>query len=50
MGKVAEKPPRTGSQPNPRGNVVTRAAMLAARRGEGMTCKNADELLKELKS
>ena len=53
MGKVAERPPRKGSRPNPDRDIPnrkTRAAMLAARRGEGLTCKDADELLKELKS
>ena len=53
MGKVAERPPRKGSRPNPDRDIPnrkTRAAMLAARRGEGLPCKDADELLKELKS
>ena len=53
MGKVAERPPRKGSRPNPDRDVPnrkTRAAMLAARRGEGVISKDADELFKGLKS
>lgn len=53
MGKVAERPPRKGSRPNPKRDVpnrTTRAAMLAAERGEGEDCKDADDLLKKLKS
>jgi len=52
MGKVAERPPRKGSRPNPRDvpNRTTRAALLAIERGEGEQSKDADELLKKLKS
>ena len=39
--------PRT---PGDTPTLATREAMLAARRGEGELCKDADDLLKELKS
>jgi len=52
MGKVAERPPRKGSRPNPSDvpNRITREAMLAAERGEGEDCKDVADLLKKLKS
>jgi hypothetical protein len=51
MGKVIVTPRQTGAI-NPRDipNRETREAMLAARRGEGELCKDADDLLKKLKS
>jgi len=52
MGKVAERPPRKGSRPNPRDvpNKETREAMESLDRGEGEVCKDVDDLFKKLKS
>ena len=52
MGKIAERPPRKREK-NPQDDVPnreTREAMEALDRGEGVVCKDADDLLKKLKS
>jgi hypothetical protein len=51
MGKAVKNPPRRGAA-NPREipNKETRGAMESLDSGEGVVCKDVDDLLKKLKS
>ena len=52
MGKAVKNPPPRGTPLNPREvpNKETREAMESLDRGEGVVCKDVDDLLKKLKS
>jgi uncharacterized NAD-dependent epimerase/dehydratase family protein len=51
MGKVVKNPKKAGAL-NPRDipNQETREAMESLARGEGVVCKDVDDLMKKLKS